>query len=671
MVLTERSNSTTRKDISSSCSKEKQNKDGASRSQDASFRSRIRQLSPICKSRKSESACSFIQLDDVDFDKQLGEKEDECSWLSSGTISPLFKFCDFRPISFPDRSRVNSIEEALSIMKELDPEILQVDVKEAGQRETLLPDSVDNELLSSSASCSECAESIYENSPTPLGSYTDSPPPPSLWDLDPTEIWVSLINLESEDSRWISNIESGWEDIKSDFPSPTYENTLGSESPSSSGTGRASSTTWKHKESHDDLAAELLSLSVDWNETDFGDPLFWPFDMACGWSSTWDHFIQSPRKSTRDLGLPKDESTTCVMKRLYGSKKKSKHRRFLLVSGLSALKMTVFKRGCHSSAAGSRIKAPNSRFCKPADGVTRLVTPLKMRNDVEKVGSVVKFLEGHEAAGSSCVQSSCESFSLSSGSSTGASSLFWDSDSTSMQGISLINLHEEDSQWISEVDSEWEDLNSNFPSPSSLEKSKQDSSQDELTSELHSGSMDLDELDLNEPLIWPFDKGYDRSLTWDCVCPLPQQERYSFGSPNDMFTTINSIRVRIHGRKAEFNTGWNRRSVTVSGLNALKMIEFKRGCQKNAAAKRNKAISLNFGKSAQHFSVLMGYRVGATEKEITDPICKHRKLSEEDFTSSEQVPIETILGLNEFDGHEGVDPEFNMDDFSLVEYLGR
>ncbi|MED6170356.1 hypothetical protein PIB30_030071 [Stylosanthes scabra] len=35
----------------------------------------------------------------------------------------------------------------------------------------------------------------------------------------------------------------------------------------------------------------------------------------------------------------------------------------------------------------------------------------------------------------------------------------------------------------------------------------------------------------------------------------------------------------------------------------------------------------------------------------------------------EELPIETVVGLKEFDGNEGLDPEFNCDAFLLYESL--
>jgi hypothetical protein len=44
-------------------------------------------------------------------------------------------------------------------------------------------------------------------------------------------------------------------------------------------------------------------------------------------------------------------------------------------------------------------------------------------------------------------------------------------------------------------------------------------------------------------------------------------------------------------------------------------------------------------------------------------------LSQDDFASNRKLPIEILLGLDEFDGHEGVDSEFNEGVFSLDDSL--
>ncbi|KAM1036960.1 hypothetical protein FF1_031875 [Malus domestica] len=50
---------------------------------------------------------------------------------------------------------------------------------------------------------------------------------------------------------------------------------------------------------------------------------------------------------------------------------------------------------------------------------------------------------------------------------------------------------------------------------------------------------------------------------------------------------------------------------------------------------------------------------------VSEPVGVVNDRIEEDFASKKEVPIEMFLGLTEFDGHEGVDSEFNEDDFSL------
>ncbi|KAF2322140.1 hypothetical protein GH714_007581 [Hevea brasiliensis] len=57
------------------------------------------------------------------------------------------------------------------------------------------------------------------------------------------------------------------------------------------------------------------------------------------------------------------------------------------------------------------------------------------------------------------------------------------------------------------------------------------------------------------------------------------------------------------------------------------------------------------------------------EVPIPQSNCSDRDFLEDDITKNGELPIETLLGLGEFDGHEGVDSEFNEDTFSLDESL--
>ncbi|GAB4861197.1 hypothetical protein Ancab_036356 [Ancistrocladus abbreviatus] len=1028
MGLTRKSRSFGKDDVLSSSSTKKQKRDSISGSKNTSFRSKIREMGPICKTRKNECVPRSIQEDeDVDFSKQL-ENEDECSWLSTGNTSPLLKYDEVRFISSIDGSSMNPPEEALVAHKE-GREIWQEYVKEPDVVKPWMQKPIDNKLKSSM--CLQNVESSQENSPTPFSNRTNFP---SLFqNMEATHTHGSLINPNTEDSEWISNVESELEDLKSNFPSPTYEINWDPDV-CSSGIYAAPPTNSAHESSHDELASWLLLIDSD--EMDVDGPLFWPFDKNSDWSSMWDCFCQSPRKGICGLGNPKDEFTTTgsIGIKLNGKKKNFKGgwpKRYLLASSLGASKITEFKRG--KNAVSRRIKNGHSTSSKSAEQFMRMV-PLMMeynvqeakKNQINSMATNQRFLDEHEGIESSCGESSYEYYASNENSSTRCSSysdfsllgstektgiyaastvsshwgseysssgiftastidsinemsqdelssdllsestsyfdepLFWpfserfdwssmwdsfcqsprkgshdlgppkdaftspsavrlrlysknsnfkegskrrfllvsslsaskmtefkrgsykntearwvkdihlrlgESAQRSMQvppiiendiegatetGVnnaqthakfleeditenkklstepafvlhdflkdesvnpfckqssrhhpvryenspkmtkfkrrshkkdtarrkhmkfgtsaqqfmkvfpviendvegatetevnrsgthgkfpeehinankelstwaliglddsygneavesscghspcdyflsygssltplssyidfstllsdlgktdlwaSLIDLEGEDSNWISDVDSQREDVNSTSPSTPLLDKSTHKHSQNGLITDFHSRSMDLDQMDSEEPLYWPFDRSSGWSLTWDCFCLSPRKERYNIGSPNSAFITSGSIQRRLDGKKANFSKGMNRRYVFVSSLNASKMIRFKRQSRKNASCRRIKAMSLSFGESAQHCKS-MHNPIGKATVRDADQVYKHRRFLEEGLGMVKELPIETVVGLTEFDGHEGVDPEFNQNDFSLGEYLG-
>ena len=57
------------------------------------------------------------------------------------------------------------------------------------------------------------------------------------------------------------------------------------------------------------------------------------------------------------------------------------------------------------------------------------------------------------------------------------------------------------------------------------------------------------------------------------------------------------------------------------------------------------------------------------EISTTKLVLTTKNFCEEDFTSNEELSIETILDLGEFGGHEGIDSEFNEGDFLLDKAL--
>ncbi|GAB4850787.1 hypothetical protein Ancab_030087 [Ancistrocladus abbreviatus] len=627
-------------------------------------KSRFREISPICISQKKEpTSCSMQVEEDIDFVKQLEVNEDECSWLSS--------------------------EEASMVLEE-EWEILRQDLQEADVLETLLLNSVDNELKNSSITCFENAKSSCDTL-TSVSSDTDLSS--SFSDLEVTEAQFSLINLDANDSKWISYVDSELQELQSDILSPTHQINWASDF-CSSGTSTTSATNSTHASSQDEMALDLLS--VNWDQADFDEPLFWPFHLQCDWSLMWDSFCQSPREGIHGLQSPQDEFITpgSVGQKLVGGVKNSQvewKKRFLYVSRLHASKITKFKRRCQKLAAAQRINAIYSRFCRAAEEIMRMVPSVMdygfeeaTDREVNSTGTNGKLTKEHKDVGSSCRQSSCKYSAsnenyLTPFSSYTDSSLFCGLDKTggTETQVCSINLESEDSRCISNAGSEWEELRSiyNFPSaaykinwgseccPSSIRAASTVDSIDKESQTLSSDLLSEFAWGFDEPLFWPFDESYDWSQTWEPFCQSPCRCIYDLQSPEYSFETPISVRLRQYGRKTKFKEGQKkRRFLHVSGRNAVNITEFKWISSKNAAARMIKAMQLRFARSrsAQEFMRMVScvdYNVERINEAEVNRIGTHGKLLEEDITEREEVLTETDFSLNDSYVHNDVDQQ--------------
>ncbi|KAM1797705.1 hypothetical protein ACFX12_031857 [Malus domestica] len=101
-------------------------------------------------------------------------------------------------------------------------------------------------------------------------------------------------------------------------------------------------------------------------------------------------------------------------------------------------------------------------------------------------------------------------------------------------------------------------------------------------------------------------------------------------------TPPDSIPLKHHDRNMDVEEGQGVRLVFSSGSAASKIMKLKQKYKETENGKFH----------------------------VSEPVGVVNDRIEEDFASKE-VPIEMFLGLTEFDGHEGVDSEFNEDDFSL------
>ncbi|KAJ0806721.1 hypothetical protein HanPI659440_Chr02g0092501 [Helianthus annuus] len=145
--------------------------------------------------------------------------------------------------------------------------------------------------------------------------------------------------------------------------------------------------------------------------------------------------------------------------------------------------------------------------------------------------------------------------------------------------------------------------------------------------------MDLEEISTDKPLFWPLNSASDwcSETKWDYFIMSPRKDIYKLGmSPK---------------------TTYNREPHS------------KQGCNRRLVFGTDSKSSSNMTSSAN---------VAATEQEVdhlTKPsVSKHKIVLEDlllvDKLNAEGV-IEQVLGLGEFDGHEGIEDEFDEDDFSL------
>lgn len=210
---------------------------------------------------------------------------------------------------------------------------------------------------------------------------------------------------------------------------------------------------------------------------------------------------------------------------------------------------------------------------------------------------------------------------------------------------SLISLEEEDTEWLSDS----KPLECSFESPSTPLGNKCDSLSDSRR-ELWDGSEELD----SEPLFWPFEEelNWNSEETWSSFCPSPRR-RLVFDSRSPT-SRIKECKQEGHDAvcsvksKTSRLSMWSKSSAKIVPLEC----EEEKVVLESREALSNKLLSLNNTFLAENF---------ASNNDLP--------LGWEYIALDQELPIETLVGLKEFDGHEGLDSEFNgyvfMLDWSL------
>ncbi|KAF5465321.1 hypothetical protein F2P56_015341 [Juglans regia] len=227
---------------------------------------------------------------------------------------------------------------------------------------------------------------------------------------------------------------------------------------------------------------------------------------------------------------------------------------------------------------------------------------------------------------------------------------------------SLVNLDGEDSDLISDKTLELVYLQPDFPSPSY--KSSLLSTEDfNSTLTEHVSEASLEDFNSDEPIFWPFEREFD----WRSQEPWIW---FSTSPRKDIISPSKSVGVKLHAKKVE-PRGCRRRLEFSSKRSASKTLELEQQDSSNDV-RRIKTVPSRLSKTTKNTMKIVPL-------EMEDSILKPKKdcfesndklpIEKEDFVLDEELPIEKLLGLDEFDGHEGVDSGFDGDVFSLDESL--
>ncbi|PQM35833.1 uncharacterized protein Pyn_18647 [Prunus yedoensis var. nudiflora] len=246
--------------------------------------------------------------------------------------------------------------------------------------------------------------------------------------------------------------------------------------------------------------------------------------------------------------------------------------------------------------------------------------------------------------------------------------------------VSLLNLDGEDNKLIPGADPKLDYFLSDFPSPSYKSNwghefqscnfssgAQSETSGCDFSSEHASEAADCLDLNTDEPLFWPYEQKIDwnSEATWNYFSMSPRKDVSitTFGSPPD------SVQLSHHDRNIGLKEGQRRRLVFSSGSAASKIMELKQ--RYNKGARRTITLPSRLSRATKTSAKIVPLNMKDDTAELKDRKAHVErpvdmvKAPIEEGSASKELPIEMFLGLDEFDGHEGVDSEFDKDDFSL------
>ncbi|XP_020107487.1 uncharacterized protein LOC109723511 [Ananas comosus] len=240
-----------------------------------------------------------------------------------------------------------------------------VEVKDLAQ------DKVANEVKDTLIVSLESDDSSFEKSPSENSSVISSPGrSPSSEDYTPspnsdrTDIWVSSLDLNNEDSRLIQDKEQGFDIFDSDFPSPSF-------------------SVWRNRH----MQSSKIEVENTLEDLDSDEPLFWPLDHTSYYSPEFEKFLcLSPCKHTREISSNGFHQLNPVRSRLEEKNSHSMGRN----SSSQACRSLIFNSKSKPTAKESKIKVLDNSVQKIASAPSRLSRSSKASSEQQPCNSSKK-----------------------------------------------------------------------------------------------------------------------------------------------------------------------------------------------------------------------------------------------------------------------------------------
>ncbi|KAK9138832.1 hypothetical protein Sjap_009426 [Stephania japonica] len=171
----------------------------------------------------------------------------------------------------------------------------------------------------------------------------------------------------------------------------------------------------------------------------------------------------------------------------------------------------------------------------------------------------------------------------------------------------------------------------------------------------------LDEFDTNGPLFWPFEQKFGSASSessWDFFVISPLKSGRKAVNVEGFITPNKPLMLRLNeSRKHE---EW-----TTKDLKSLRRTNNMPSRLRQSSQHSVKKKHIEFKDEV----LLEGPKLLVEPSFIGKLASECKEFLEEDCLISEDIPIETLIGLEEFDGHEGVEADLIEDCFSFDEFL--